>query len=121
MASVIKKYKYPVLIIICVILVSNLTLLKELGGINYDYYRYSNYGGTVAVHEIFSQGRIIDKKAIDTLWKTAAFKRTYPESVDTVLFRNFKIQPLKFWRWGEYVFNWRFRLPYINWKEVRQR
>jgi hypothetical protein len=47
------------------------------------------------------------------------FKQKYPNSGDTTLYRLFKKSPYKFWRWEEYLFNWRYRLPYKNWEDIR--
>lgn len=123
MVHAIKKRRIKALTIFILISITlvNFSGFKELTGINRDYYRYSNYSGTVTRHEIFYQSRIMSKEYVGQFWKTKEFKRIYPGNTDTVLYRNFAMNPLKFWRWGEYVFNWRYRLPYINWKEVRER
>ena len=116
-----RKIRVFIILIVFILAFANFSGFKELTGINNDYYRYSNYSGTVTRHEIFYQGRFMSKEYPEEFWKTKEFERKYPKNTDTTLFRNFSINPLKFWRWGEYIFNWRYNLPYINWKEVRKR
>lgn len=38
------------------------------------------------------------------------YKKAYPE--DSILYRTFKINPLKFWYWREYIVEPKYRLPY---------
>lgn len=101
--------------------ISNLNFFKELVGLNKAYYKYSNFRGTVTTWEIFSQCRTMEKENAYNFHKTYAFQKDNPGSTDTVLYRLFSINPLKFWTWYEYITNWRYRLPYANWKDIRKR
>lgn len=124
MATATKKRQHNETFIIWVLLIlviSNLTFFKELVGLNKNYYRYSNYDGTVTRHEIFSQSRTMSKYFVKNIARTKRFINKNPDKSDTVLFRLFEINPLKFWRWYEYLTNWRYRLPYANWKHIRKR
>ncbi|WP_461097116.1 hypothetical protein [Spirosoma luteolum] len=39
-------------------------------------------------------------------------KRLFPNRHDTVLYRAFKMNPLAFWHWYDYLFHPRYKLPY---------
>lgn len=109
--------KKIIITLIVIILISNITILKEWSGINSDFYRYSNSSGTYTVHEIYMQGRMIDKKSALGDWDKTEFKKLYPKD-DPKLYRLFTVNLLKFWRWAEYIYDWRFRLPYADWHEI---
>jgi hypothetical protein len=100
---------------------SNITLFKEWLGFNNNFYKYSNGNGTVTVQEIFYQGREMEKSYPKTIFKYKPFVEEFPNSKDTILFRLFKLNPFHFWRWGEFIYSWRFRLPYKNWDEIKLR
>ncbi len=117
----IRLNKSFIILALLLILISNLTLFKEWAGINNNFYRYSNGDGTVTRLEIFYQGRNMSKEYPKDIFKLVNFTKNYPNSPDTILYRLFVMNPLHFWRWGEYVFSWRFRLPYKNWEEIRMR
>ncbi len=114
--------KKTIIILLSVALViSNTVTFKEISRLNHDYYKYSNGDGTVTVHEIFYQGREIEKSYPKTIFKYEGFVEQYPNSKDTTLFRLFKTNPFHFWRWAEYLYSWRFRLPYKSWEEIKLR
>ena len=111
-----KSLKVIAVILLCII---NVTGVKEITAINRDYYKYSNYGGTYTIYEIPSQGR-----TFNGVVKTCSFPQflqKYPGTHDTIVYRLFKINPLKFWRWYEYIFDWRYSLPYESWEAVVKR
>jgi hypothetical protein len=99
----------------------NLPITKEFAGINRGYYRYSNLAGTLTRYEVLSQNRIISQEYVRDIGSSERFRNQYPGTNDTTIYRLFKINPLKFWRWGEYIFNWRYRLPYTDWKKIEAR
>lgn len=120
-----KKYKKWIWIIAVTLLLSNWQGFKNLSGLNDWYYRYSNISGTYTVMEIPIQGRvykefstkyfILDKSALEEC------KIPHIPQSDTIVYRLFAINPLKFWRWGEYIFDWRYRLPYTDWEAIKKK
>lgn len=115
------KYKTLKIFTALAILFTNWSGFKEISGINNNYYRYSNLSGTITKSETLWQGRVINKKTAFGKADWSNFKSQYPGSTDTLTYRLFKINPLKFWRWGEYIFNWRYRLPYADWEAIKRR
>lgn len=109
------------IIVLLLIFISNITLFKEWLGLNDNFYKYSNADGTVTRYEIFYQGREMSKEYPKDIFKLSNFTNNYPNSTDTILYRLFKSNPLHFWRWGEYIFSWRFSLPYKNWDKIKLR
>lgn len=110
--------KLILVLVTILIVISNLPFVKEMAGINFDYYRYSNYDGSITVHEIFSQNRVMSKKFALGEIDNKEYLVRFPMQEDRIIFRLFKINPLCFWRWGEYIYDWRFRLPYKSWNEI---
>ncbi len=74
----------------------------------FDVYEYSNSDGTFQFREYPMKGT--DLKMMEEQWKS--FRDTTHQ--DTVLYRTFAIHPLYFWMWGSYIFNKRYRYPYLN-------
>lgn len=120
---IIKRKKTVILIVLAFILVANWPLVKNVTGLNDGYYRYSNQSGTYTALETPIQNRMY-KKPPGGRWIINAPNwyscKAMPQT-DTVVYRLFKINPLKFWRWGEYIFDWRYRMPYENWEEIEKR
>jgi hypothetical protein len=109
------------IIVALALIISNLPFVKEIFGINEDYYSYSNLSGTLTFQEIFWQGRVMRKSnVINTRNRDwTRFQQLNPKNAnDTIIYRHFKINPLKFWRWYEYAFDWRYKMPYVNWEDV---
>jgi hypothetical protein len=42
------------------------------------------------------------------------YKQENPQSADTILYRTFRRNPLIVWRWHDYFFHPRYKLPYLN-------
>ena len=97
----------------------NITGIKEITGLNNWYYMYGNYQGTYTSLEIPSQGRMFNRVVRSCNYER--FREKYPGSTDTIVYRMFDINPLKFWRWYEYIVDWRYTLPYERWEDVKQR
>lgn len=100
-----KKVIYITAIILVFIIVSNLTPMQTL------FKGLPVYNYTSNTDEF---------KSIEIPWKGIEFEntlssfKTYKEqnTNDTILYRNFSIQPLHFWNWYEYTTHKRYRLPY---------
>ncbi len=106
-----------------VILFTNWPAFKNFTGLNDWYYRYSNISGTYTVLENPIQGRIFGRYYKDAfiLNKRNAYGCVALLQSDTIVYRLFAINPLKFWRWGEYIFSWRYRLPYTDWEAIKKK
>jgi hypothetical protein len=117
-----KKYKKWIWLVVVILLITNWPGFKNITGLNDWYYRYSNISGTFTALEVPMQGRLFKKppKGEFILNRPNFYGcRAMPQG-DTVVYRLFYINPLKFWRWGEYTFDWRYRLPYSNWKNIEK-
>ncbi|RPD91198.1 hypothetical protein EGM88_14765 [Aureibaculum marinum] len=61
-------------------------------------------------------------KSVEIPWKGVKFQNTVNSfekfekenlnTNDSILYRTFKINPLKFWNWHEYITHPRYKLPY---------
>ena len=117
-----RKSKIWIFSIFATLLITNSQLFKNLTGLNDWYYLYSNISGNITVMENPRKGRIFrkPKSGILPICKNVNKANELPHS-DTIIHRLFYINPLKFWRWGEYIFNWRYRLPYTDWEVIEKR
>jgi len=125
-----KSYKKLFWIIFAIVLFTNWPLFQNITGLNRWYYMYSNQSGTYTKMEVPIQGRLYRKppggKFILNRPEYFLNRSNYygcnlmPQS-DTVVYRLFAINPLKFCRWGEYIFDWRYRLPYADWETIKKK
>ena len=116
-----KRKKTAFLIALGLVLVSNWPLVKNVTGLNDGYYRYSNESGTYTAMESPIENIMYQKPPGGKWIVNPNNCSTNTPAGDTILYRVFAINPLKFWRWGEYLFDWRYRLPYENWKIIEKR
>ena len=115
------KNKKKVLWIIGLILFSNWPAFKNTVGLNNGYYKYSNESGTYTALETPIQNRMYQKPPGGKWIVNPNNCSTNTPAGDTILYRVFAINPLKFWRWGEYLFDRRYSLPYEDWNVVEKR
>ena len=117
-----KHYRKWLWLLSIILLLTNWQGFKNFTGLNDWYYRYSNISGNVTVMENPIKGRLFKKPIAGKLPVCKLFRNGKKiEQKDTVLCRLFAINPLKFWRWGEYIFDWRYRLPYADWEAIKKR
>lgn len=114
-----KKIKWWIISIILFMLISNIPPLKGVFGLvfNNDYYRYSNGDGSVTFSEFPFKGRLYNLSLV----VPKNFVDGHPDTKDTLMYRLFWKNPLYFWRWSEYFYDKRYRLPYKSWHEIRKR
>ncbi len=111
-----------VILFITIILISNTWLIKNVTQLDDNYYRYSNISGLRTVKEYpidrsYIHINIMKRHKED--WDEYA--RTFPNnSNDTIIYRLYKKSPFKFWRWYEYMYNWRYEMPYKDWDEIKK-
>lgn len=80
------------------------------------HYRYSNGDGTWNLIEIPFKGRVFNfTKTLDTAW----LWKDCPQS-DTTVYRLYKKDFWAFWRFGEYLYDKRYILPYKSRDEIRR-
>lgn len=93
--------------IVLIILIANYTGLKTiLGGL--PVYNYTTESNGFEGSEIPWKGLSFE----NTIGNFKNFKVENPKTNDTVLYRTFKIEPLKFWYWQDYLTHDRYKLPY---------
>ncbi len=39
---------------------------------------------------------------------------------DAFIYRTFKIDPLQFWNWGQYILDNKYRFPYLNYENLEK-
>ena len=78
-------------------------------------YRYSNATGSCTFWECRPKSRDFDVNAFKK------YLRLHPGLIkDTTIYRLFKIEPFAFWRYGMYIFESRYHLPYKNWEDIEK-
>ena len=118
-----KKNRKWIWFVAIILLITNWPLFKNLTGLNDGYYRYSNISGTYTSLEEPQIGRRYSKPPNgEFILNRPNFYGcgAMPQS-DTVVYRLFVINLLKFWRWGEYIFDWRYRLSYTDWEAIKKK
>jgi len=77
------------------------------------WYYFTTKNGEFYFDLYEAKGR--DFAMMDRWWKN--YKET-KQPTDTIIYRTFKINPLKFWEWRQYLFSKKYRYPYINPEEI---
>ena len=76
---------------------------------------YSNYNGTFTFEERNFQSRDF----MMCLKKFDEFKKT--NNSDTILYRICEKKGSHFWNYADYLFKEKYKLPYMDWKEIETR
>ncbi|MBL4675679.1 MAG: hypothetical protein JKY70_05670 [Mucilaginibacter sp.] len=100
--------KKIIILLLCLIILSNITPLAFLMADNYTYRNYNNK------FTFTEESGGHDFKMAKTLYRWYLDKNPQDEKADNKLYRTFKIKPWQFWTWREMIFNHeRFSLPYL--------
>lgn len=85
-----------------------------------DYFRYSNNSGSFTMAESPLKNR--DYKMAQRIFASLKEDPTINlSSSDTTLYRVFRINPFRFWLWRDFFIDPRYKLPYKNWSDIKQR
>ncbi len=104
------------------VVLSNLPPIQTITGLNFDYHRFSNKNGSYTFCEIPFKGRTYSRyRVLEDPYFWLEYEFYHPKSGDTILYRLFARNPLKFWHWAEYIYDWRFELPYKDWDEIKKK
>jgi hypothetical protein len=96
--------------ILFLILLINIPPIKFIFGS--DDCQYSNAGGSFTYDEMSFNERDFAMG----MRRFHDFKVMHPG--DTVLYRLCSMNPLYIWKYGDYLFSTKYRLPYKSWKEI---
>lgn len=116
-----RRYKIIGAIVIIMIIVANINPVNALLKMSVDaeHYSYSNASGTATFMEDFYKGRKIGKleefRVINPICIVPGFEN------DTLMYRLYAKNVLAFWRWKSYFTDYRYELPYADWKEIATR
>lgn len=110
-----KTVLYVSVLFIFLLLLTNYTPLKGFLDLKHAYH-YSTWHGELQTAERPFKG--CDYRCVGMVLEE--FKQQNPHSSDTILYRTFKRNPFVFWRWHDYVFHPRYKLPYLNPEEIGQ-
>jgi hypothetical protein len=110
-SAITNMKKYTILFIIAVLLLNLPPMNLVLGP---DDVSYSNNNGTFTFDESNASGRDYDL----CIENFEAFKSA--KHRDTILYRITAINLLKFWRWGIYFVDDKYKLPYKSWEDIER-
>jgi|SRR4030095_5991937 hypothetical protein len=79
------------------------------------WYYYTTKNGEFYFDQFDAKAR--DFAMMDRWWQHYKITK---HPTDTVIYRTFKINPLKFWEWRQYFFSKKYRYPYINPTEIEK-
>jgi hypothetical protein len=112
-----KKVKKYLKIFLIVVVITNVPPVNGIIGVflNEGLYRYSNETGSCTKLEmpLFNSKPYRGQKTVS--------KTCMSTTGDSVIYRLFSKNPLKFWNWAEYFYRKKYELPYKSWKEIRKR
>jgi hypothetical protein len=116
-----KKIKKSVKIIVGIFIflfLSNIPPLQTLFQFFFDQklYHYSTKDGSAFFDENIFLGNIFEFKRVTP----QGMRERYPEA-DTIIYRNFKLNPYAFWRYRDYLNNERYTLPYYPLEEAQKK
>ncbi len=109
--------KKKLVIILFVIFFSNIPPFKSILSVylNDGWYRYSNADGSYTfIDNPISNSNYSLKKIIPVTCRVH-------NSSDTIMYRLFYKNPLKFWNWGEYFYSKKYNLEYMNWGRIKKK
>jgi hypothetical protein len=105
-----KKKKTIMFLVLIIVIVTNVATMATY---SLDC-SYSNDNGSFTFEEMNSKERNFDM----CRRKFEEFKK---QGSDTILYRLCEKNVLRFWNWGNYLFQEKFKLPYRSWKEIEMR
>jgi hypothetical protein len=110
-----KRFKHVFLVVAIIIVFVNLPVINDMVG----YFdrrdcNYSDYTGKFTFSEMNFFSRDFDQ----CMENFKIFKQRNP---DAVLYRHCKKNIFKFWNYKQYLFEDKYKLPYIDWREVSAR
>jgi len=107
-----------VIMVFFTIIISNLPPVNDGIILIERYFHYYTYSSRYDLKYGFEEtGTYTTVYAFPTTIIDSTYKVKYPKK-DTLLYRHFKINPLFFWHWYEYVYGSRYKMPYVDKKEV---
>lgn len=106
-----------IIIAVSIIILCNLPPLKwVITWFDNGDYRYSNNNGSFTYKEFQFKERDFDMG-----WRGFLYFKKKCSCGDTVLYRLNRNNPFKFWRYGEYLFQEKYQLPYQSWEKIEAR
>jgi len=100
------KIRKTIIMLLCLIVISNTPPVQFFTLKNY---HYTNADNSFRYTEFPGKG--LDFEAGVTRWER--FKDHTPDNPNRTLYRTFRINPLKFWEWWQFIaHSKRYRLPY---------
>lgn len=105
-----KKMIQMVIITVSIVLISNLGITRVfIDGIGSSY-NFKTEHNEFQFSVIESKGRDVDMMERNF----TIFKTNNEMTKDTLLYRTFKRNPLKFWNWYEYIVDEKYKYPYMK-------
>ncbi|MDO1449815.1 hypothetical protein Q0590_26285 [Rhodocytophaga aerolata] len=96
-------------------LITNYTPIKGILELEKVYF-YSTFNGELQTAERPFKG--CNYSCVEMVLQE--FKHNHPGASDTILYRTFKRNPLLIWRWHDYLFHPRYKLPYLHPEQVKR-
>jgi hypothetical protein len=109
--------KKAIVMFLVFLILCNLPPLKwPFTWFDHDDYRYSNDNGSFTYAEFQFKERDFAMG-----WRRFTDFKKECKCADTTLFRLNHNNPFKFWRYGDYLFKKKYRLPYQSWDKIEKR
>lgn len=106
---------------VVIIIVSNIPPIKYITRMLERDKGIYTYGSKNTPNSFFSEHGLGPDRLVYFQWKEdTSYIREHPESLKDTFYRTFYINPLCFWRWGDYLFDERYTLPYKSKEDIKK-
>ena len=111
------KKKTILMLLISILLIPNLPFINKYIAHRLDegYFRYANLDGSYIITQHFS----FKSPGFSTFGFENFIKNTSPAQENRKLYRLYKINPLCFWRWKNYLVN-AVHFEYMDWNTIEK-
>lgn len=111
------KKKSIIIVIVSILMIPNLPILNKYIAHRLDegHFSYANFDGSYVITQDFS----FKSSGFSTFGFNEFIKETSPAKENRQLYRLYKINPLCFWRWKNYLVN-SIHFEYMDWNSIEQ-
>jgi len=103
--------------VLIIIVLSNIPPIKSVLGVllNDDWYRYSNGNGSYT---------FVDQQLSNSIYrlnKIVPLSCRTENNGDTIVYRLFYRNPLRFWNWAEYFYSKKYQMEFKSWDKIKRK
>lgn len=107
-----RKTRSILIAVVVIILLINIPPIKYIFSLAEDgkYFRYNNNSGSFTFTEFKARDYEMMERRLQNFMKKG--------NSETTVYRLFGKSVWRVWRWGDYFFDDRYKLPYMSWEKI---